>query len=289
MAGAVAIGVHFSPWLLVCTILLALFLALAKRRHEHVTLDDAVGHRQILAEYSPYLLDQMIAVVTASCLTAYAFYTLAGNGREVPHRAAGAHDPFVIYGIFRYLSPRPSPGAGREPGRRAAHGPPAARRGRAVGGAIVVIVRPRSRIRCRGRTERSNGFEIEAEGLDVERAAGGRAPPHRGARQSGLYTEEELRYIAEVRSSRCCRRATYSSACSTSPRARRAVELSFDPETIYRSSRGAFGGVLALSRRLLRPVQKLFWNPTPMIVGAVAPVRPQPLHGPPAATTWCSS
>jgi 4-hydroxybenzoate polyprenyltransferase len=104
VAGAVAIGVHFSPWLLVCTILLALFLVLAKRRHELVTLDDAVGHRQILAEYSPYLLDQMIAVVTASCLTAYAFYTLAPETVEKYRTERLALTiPFVIYGIFRYL------------------------------------------------------------------------------------------------------------------------------------------------------------------------------------------
>jgi 4-hydroxybenzoate polyprenyltransferase len=104
VAGAVAIGVHFSPWLLVCTILLALFLALAKRRHEIVTLEDAVGHRQILAEYSPYLLDQMIAVVTASCLTAYAFYTLAPETVEKYRTERLALTiPFVIYGIFRYL------------------------------------------------------------------------------------------------------------------------------------------------------------------------------------------
>jgi len=104
VAGAFAIGVHFSPWLLVCTILLALFLVLAKRRHELVTLDDAVGHRQILAEYSPYLLDQMIAVVTASCLTAYAFYTLAPETVEKYRTDRLALTiPFVIYGIFRYL------------------------------------------------------------------------------------------------------------------------------------------------------------------------------------------
>ena len=104
VAGAFAIGVHFSPWLLVCTILLALFLVLAKRRHELVTLDDAVGHRQILAEYSPYLLDQMIAVVTASCLTAYAFYTLAPETVEKYRTERLALTiPFVIYGIFRYL------------------------------------------------------------------------------------------------------------------------------------------------------------------------------------------
>jgi 4-hydroxybenzoate polyprenyltransferase len=104
VAGALAIQVAFSDWLLVCTILLALFLALAKRRHELVTLPDAVGHRAILAEYSPYLLDQMIAVVTASCLTAYAFYTLAPDtvAKYRTDRLA-LTIPFVIYGIFRYL------------------------------------------------------------------------------------------------------------------------------------------------------------------------------------------
>jgi 4-hydroxybenzoate polyprenyltransferase len=104
VAGAVAIQVVFSDWLLVCTILLALFLALAKRRHELVTLEDAAAHRSILAEYSPYLLDQMIAVVTASCLTAYAFYTLAPETVEKYRTDRLAFTiPFVIYGIFRYL------------------------------------------------------------------------------------------------------------------------------------------------------------------------------------------
>jgi 4-hydroxybenzoate polyprenyltransferase len=105
LAGAVAIGVRFSSWLLVCTILLALFLALAKRRHELVSLEDeAAAHRKSLAEYSPYLLDQMIAVVTASCLTAYAFYTLAPETVEKYRTERLALTiPFVIYGIFRYL------------------------------------------------------------------------------------------------------------------------------------------------------------------------------------------
>ena len=104
VAGAVAIQVVFSEWLIVCTLLLALFLALAKRRHELVTLEDAAAHRSILAEYSPYLLDQMIAVVTASCLTAYAFYTLAPEtiAKYRTDRLA-LTIPFVIYGIFRYL------------------------------------------------------------------------------------------------------------------------------------------------------------------------------------------
>jgi 4-hydroxybenzoate polyprenyltransferase len=104
VAGALAIEVVFSDWLLVCTILLALFLALAKRRHELVTLKDAAGHRRILSEYTPYLLDQMIAVVTASCLTAYAFYTLAPETVEKYRTERLALTiPFVIYGIFRYL------------------------------------------------------------------------------------------------------------------------------------------------------------------------------------------
>lgn len=105
VAGGLAVRVPISDWLLVCTILLALFLALAKRRHELVSLtDQAKEHRRILAEYSPYLLDQMISVVTASCVTAYAFYTLAPETRDKYQTSALAWTiPFVIYGVFRYL------------------------------------------------------------------------------------------------------------------------------------------------------------------------------------------
>jgi 4-hydroxybenzoate polyprenyltransferase len=105
VGGAVAIGVPISHWLLVCTILLALFLALSKRRHELVLLaDDAASHRRILQEYSPYLLDQMIAVVTASTLMGYALYTVSPETIE----KFGSDRllltfPFPIYGIFRYL------------------------------------------------------------------------------------------------------------------------------------------------------------------------------------------
>ena len=83
VAGAVAVNVEISHWLLVCTILLALFIALAKRRHEIVLLaDGAANHRPILGEYSAYLLDQMIAVVTASTLIAYVFYTISPETQE---------------------------------------------------------------------------------------------------------------------------------------------------------------------------------------------------------------
>lgn len=105
VGGAVAIDVPISHWLLVCTILLALFIALAKRRHELVLLaDGATSHRPILAEYSPYLLDQMIAVVTASTLVAYVFYTMsAEKEQEFGTIWLGLTIPFPLYGIFRYL------------------------------------------------------------------------------------------------------------------------------------------------------------------------------------------
>jgi 4-hydroxybenzoate polyprenyltransferase len=105
VGGALAVDVEISGWLLICTILAALFLALGKRRHEYVTLGgEAHRHRPILAEYSAGLLDQMIAVVTASMVTAYALYTMS------PETVAKFHThllpatlPFVLYGIFRYL------------------------------------------------------------------------------------------------------------------------------------------------------------------------------------------
>jgi 4-hydroxybenzoate polyprenyltransferase len=105
LAGAVVIAVEMSGWLLICTILLALFLALGKRRFEYLTLDrDATRHRPILAEYTPELLDQMIAVVTASTVTAYALYTMSPETVAKFHtRLLPATLPFVLYGIFRYL------------------------------------------------------------------------------------------------------------------------------------------------------------------------------------------
>ncbi len=105
VAGAVAVDVEISGWLLICTVQIALFLALGKRRHEYLTLEgEAARHRPVLAEYSAGLLDQMIAVVTASTVTAYALYTMS------PETVAKFHTrwlpvtlPFVLYGIFRYL------------------------------------------------------------------------------------------------------------------------------------------------------------------------------------------
>lgn len=103
--GAVAINVAFSHWLLLLMLLLALFLGLSKRRAELVALaSDASGHRPSLAHYSPYLLDQMIGVVTASTLLAYAFYTISPETQQKFHTDHLLLTvPFPLYGIFRYL------------------------------------------------------------------------------------------------------------------------------------------------------------------------------------------
>jgi len=105
LAGAVVIDVPVSTWLVVCTMLLALFLSFCKRRHELINLEtEAVNHRKSLKEYSPYLLDQMIAVVTASTLISYALYTMSAETVQ----KFGTTDlkytiPLVLFGIFRYL------------------------------------------------------------------------------------------------------------------------------------------------------------------------------------------
>lgn len=105
VAGGLAIEVSLSSWLLICTTLLALFLALGKRRHELVLLEEeASDHRPILEEYNPYFLDQLIAVVTASIVIAYCLYTIdAKTVAKFGTTNLLYTVPFVFYGIFRYL------------------------------------------------------------------------------------------------------------------------------------------------------------------------------------------
>jgi 4-hydroxybenzoate polyprenyltransferase len=105
VAGTVLVHVTISSWLFVCTILFALFIALAKRRHELLTLSaGGTGHRAVLENYSETLLDQMMAVATSSAVIAYCLYTIA------PETIAkfGTHSlmltvPFVLYAVYRYL------------------------------------------------------------------------------------------------------------------------------------------------------------------------------------------
>lgn len=105
VAGGVVIDVPISPWLVICTFLLALFLGFSKRRHELVLLEGrATDHRAALREYSPYFLDQMISVVTASTVVAYAIYTASPEVQEkLGTDKLYVTVPFVLFGIFRYL------------------------------------------------------------------------------------------------------------------------------------------------------------------------------------------
>jgi 4-hydroxybenzoate polyprenyltransferase len=105
VAGAVLIQVPTSEWLIICTVLLSLFLGFSKRRHEITYLEEGANvHRSVLRYYSPYFLDQMIGIVTASTVMSYALYTISD---ETVRKFGTKHliytVPFVLYGIFRYL------------------------------------------------------------------------------------------------------------------------------------------------------------------------------------------
>lgn len=95
--------VRFSPWLYVCTTLLALFIGFGKRRHELSLLQaNANNHRSVLNDYNQTFLDEMMGVVTASTVMAYSLYTFSAEGLP-PNHAMMLTIPFVLYGIFRYL------------------------------------------------------------------------------------------------------------------------------------------------------------------------------------------
>ncbi len=103
-AGVVVINVErFSPWLYVCTWLLALFLALGKRRHELLLMGhEAENHRSILADYNLELIDWLIGIVTTSAVVAYSLYTFLAEGLP-PNHLMMLTIPFVLYAVFRYL------------------------------------------------------------------------------------------------------------------------------------------------------------------------------------------
>jgi 4-hydroxybenzoate polyprenyltransferase len=106
IAGAVVLGdVTISPWLLLCTFLLALFLALCKRRHEKVSLDaSSPEQRPSLQKYDERLLDILIAIASGATITSYALYTLwPDTVQKFDTAKLGFTIPFVVFGIFRYL------------------------------------------------------------------------------------------------------------------------------------------------------------------------------------------
>lgn len=125
LAGAAAITVAVSHWLLLCTSFLALFLGFSKRRHELLLIDNAAAQRSVLAHYTPAFLDQMINVVTASTVVCYALYAVApetvakfGTDRLLLTL------PMVLFGIFRYLYLVHRPGELRNPTEAILRDPP---------------------------------------------------------------------------------------------------------------------------------------------------------------------
>jgi len=104
LAGVVLVNTaRFSPWLYLCMVLLALFIAISKRRHELVLLEEnANAHRSIFDEYSLPLLDDMTRMVTASAAMAYSLYTFSAPNLPQNH-AMMLTIPFVLYGLFRYM------------------------------------------------------------------------------------------------------------------------------------------------------------------------------------------
>ena len=99
IAGCLAISVLISPWLIICAFLLALFLALGKRRHELVLLgEEAKTHRKILEEYSTAMLEQMISITSGALIISYSLYTFLADNNYMMLTI-----PFAVYGLFRYL------------------------------------------------------------------------------------------------------------------------------------------------------------------------------------------
>ena len=110
---------ELSPWLLVCTFFLALFLGLGKRRHEVLVLGQSASeHRDTLLFYAPPFIDALIAVVTASTVVAYAIYTIwPGTVEKVGSARLVYTVPFVVYGVMRYLYIMFARGGGGKPSR----------------------------------------------------------------------------------------------------------------------------------------------------------------------------
>ncbi len=99
VGGAVVIHVWISPWLILCTTLLALFLALNKRKNELLVMSDKAGqHKKILEYYTPELINSMLSVITSATVMSYSLYTFSAGKSSYMMLTI----PFVLYGIFRY-------------------------------------------------------------------------------------------------------------------------------------------------------------------------------------------
>ncbi|MEN3001001.1 MAG: decaprenyl-phosphate phosphoribosyltransferase [Armatimonadota bacterium] len=103
VSGAVLIAVSISPWLIICTFFLALFLGFAKRRHELVALgEDAINHRSTLGEYSTTLLEHLLTMCMVFAIQSYAIYVILSETAK-QHPGLWYTLPVVTYGLFRYF------------------------------------------------------------------------------------------------------------------------------------------------------------------------------------------
>jgi 4-hydroxybenzoate polyprenyltransferase len=113
LAGAVAVDVPVSPWLIICVFLLALFLTFGKRRHELATLgEEAQNHREILKHYTVHMIEDMMTVSTATLIMAYSMYTFLATNQYMMLTI-----PFAVYGLLRYMFFVHVAGEGGEPDR----------------------------------------------------------------------------------------------------------------------------------------------------------------------------
>lgn len=105
IAGSAVAGVEMSHWIIIITVLLALFLGFSKRRQELKLLERKVtSHRQVLTRYNTYFIDQMVTVITSSIVVVYMLYTVdARTVKEFGTKHLIYSIPFVYYGVFRYL------------------------------------------------------------------------------------------------------------------------------------------------------------------------------------------
>jgi 4-hydroxybenzoate polyprenyltransferase len=97
-------GIEISPWLLICTLFLSLFLGFCKRRNEIVFLEEAQEHRAALRDYSVLLLDQLVGLSATTALVSYSIYTVWPSTVEKFGTSNLVYTiPFVVFGIMRYL------------------------------------------------------------------------------------------------------------------------------------------------------------------------------------------
>ena len=260
-----------SHWLLVCTILLALFIALAKRRHELVLLaDGATSHRPILGEYirvSAGSDDRRSS--TASTLIAYIFYTISPETEQkFGTRWLGLTIPFPLYGIFRYLYLVHRREGGGSPADLLLHRPPAARL-RALWAVAVVLIIYRPCGFCSALAQHYARFQrpLRLGQRRADHGADPRAHPREARRRLHRAADSRAGRASSSRSSST--RAASAPICSSSSAARspgtQPPELPDSRVRGHDAVRVAPRARCAFIRRLLHPILKLFFNPNPLI------------------------